>query len=136
LLDFGCVQSYDAARRRAYAELCLAVIGGDGARMATLFDSMGFRSRDGSDEALRTFADLLLEGFRADASFDALHIDGRAAIERVLHLTRNNPIVAIPPDFVLLGRVFAALGGLLMRYRPRVNLLQLLLPSLAKATQQ
>jgi hypothetical protein len=49
-------------------------------------------------------------------------------------MTRDNPIVAIPADFVLLGRVFAALGGLLMRYRPRVNLLQLLLPPLIHAT--
>ncbi len=135
LLDFGCVQAYSAARRRAYAELCLAVLATDAARMATLFVAMGFRSRDGSSDALRAFADLLLDAFRADAAFASRDIDARAALERVLHLTRDNPIVAVPGDFVLLGRVFAVLGGLLMRYRPRVNLLQLLMPPLLCAAR-
>jgi ubiquinone biosynthesis protein len=134
LLDFGCVQAYSAARRRAYAELCLAVLAGNAERMATLFEAMGFRSRDGGSEALRAFADLLLDAFRADTAFAAQEIDARAALERVLHLTRDNPIVAVPGDFVLLGRVFTVLGGLLMRYRPRVNLFQLLLPSLLRAS--
>jgi len=77
----------------------------------------------------------MLEAFRADIDFAAQHIDARAAVERILALTRDNPVVAIPSDFVLLGRVFATLGGLLMRYRPRVNLLQLLLPPLMRALQ-
>jgi predicted unusual protein kinase regulating ubiquinone biosynthesis (AarF/ABC1/UbiB family) len=135
LLDFGCVQTYSAARRRAYAELCMAVLAADSGRMAASFEAMGFRSRDGGIDALRAFADLMLEAFRADIDFAAQHIDARAAVERILAVTRDNPVVAIPSDFVLLGRVFAALGGLLMRYRPRVNLLQLLLPPLMRALQ-
>jgi predicted unusual protein kinase regulating ubiquinone biosynthesis (AarF/ABC1/UbiB family) len=135
LLDFGCVQPYAAARRRTYAELCLAVLAADGARMASLFEAAGFRSRDGGSEGLRAFADLLLEVFRADAMFAGQDVDERAAVERVLSLTRDNPIVAIPGDFVLLGRVFAVLGGLLMRYRPRINLFQLLMPHLLRAAR-
>jgi hypothetical protein len=135
LLDFGCVQRYPAARRRAYAELCIAVLSGDAARMAALFESIGFHTRDGGAAALRAFADLLLEAFRSDASFATQEIDARAAVARVLELTRDNPIVAVPGDFILLGRVFAVLGGLLMRYRPRVNLFQLLVPQLARAAQ-
>ena len=135
LLDFGCVQTYPAARRRAYAELALAVLAGDAARMSSAFEAMGFRSRDGSSEGLRAFADLLLDAFRADVSFAAREIDAQAAVERLLHMTRDNPIVTIPADFVLLGRVFTVLGGLLMRYRPRVNLFQLLMPQLLRAIQ-
>jgi predicted unusual protein kinase regulating ubiquinone biosynthesis (AarF/ABC1/UbiB family) len=135
LLDFGCVQAYGPARRRAYAELCLATLRGDAERMAALFEAMGFRSRDGGCDALRAFADLLLGAFRADATLAVQDIDARAAMERILRLTRENPIVAVPGDFVLLGRVFTALGGLLMRYRPRVNLFQLLMPPLLRAMQ-
>jgi predicted unusual protein kinase regulating ubiquinone biosynthesis (AarF/ABC1/UbiB family) len=133
LLDFGCVQTYPPARRRAYADLALAVLSGDAARMAVAFDEMGFRSRDGGSGALEVYAGLLLEAFRADAPFAARELDAGAAMRRVLELTRDNPIVAIPPDFVLLGRVFAVLGGLLVRYRPRVNLFRLLLPYLNPA---
>lgn len=35
-------------------------------------------------------------------------------------------MVEIPNDFVLLGRVFATLGGLLLRYRPRLDMFSLL----------
>lgn len=135
LLDFGCVQVYAADRRRAYAELCLAVLAGDAERMAVLFDRMGFRSRDGGSEALRAFADLLLDAFRPNTTVALQDIDARAAVERVLQLTRDNPIVAVPGDFILLARVFAVLGGLLMRYRPRINLFQLLMPPLLRAAQ-
>ncbi|HKY91519.1 MAG TPA: hypothetical protein VJM11_10790, partial [Nevskiaceae bacterium] len=135
LLDFGWVQVYSPERRRAYAELALAVIAGDATRMASAFDAMGFRSRDGGTAALQAYASMLLDAFRADVSFAERDVDARAAIQRILELTRDNPIVAIPADFVLLGRVFAVLGGLLMRYRPRVNLFQLLVPHLYVASQ-
>lgn len=133
LLDFGCVQTYSAARRRAYAGLCFAVLAGDGARMAALFAAMGFATRDGDDAALRAFADLLLQAFRVDGEQPLAAVDPSAALERILGLTRDHPIVAVPADFVLLGRVFVTLGGLLMRYRPRVNLFQILLPFVLRA---
>jgi predicted unusual protein kinase regulating ubiquinone biosynthesis (AarF/ABC1/UbiB family) len=134
LLDFGCVQRYPPERRRAYAQLGFAVLAGNAARMAELFVAMGFESRDGGTESLAAFADLMLEAFRADTAASLERIDPQAAMERVLRLTREHPIVAIPGDFVLLGRVFAALGGLLMRYRPRVNLFQIIMPYLARVS--
>jgi predicted unusual protein kinase regulating ubiquinone biosynthesis (AarF/ABC1/UbiB family) len=133
LLDFGCVQRYSPARRRAYAQLGFAVLAGDRERLAELFAEMGFASRDGGTSSLGAFADLMLEAFRSDSAAPLEGVDPAAAMERVLRLTRDNPIVAIPGDFVLLGRVFASLGGLLMRYRPHVNLFQILMPYLARA---
>lgn len=136
LLDFGCVQSYPAERRAAYARLCLAVLVGDGARMAELFAAMGFATRDGDDAALGAFAELFLEAFRADSDQPLAGLEPGAVMQRILHLTRDNPIVAVPPDFVLLGKVFASLGGLLMRYRPQVNLFQILTPFVLRAAQE
>jgi ubiquinone biosynthesis protein len=136
LLDFGCVQSYAAPRRRAYAELCLAILARDAAAMARCFAAMGFRSRDGRDDSLSAFADLMLDAFRIDSLADVDQLDADAAIEKVLRLTRDNPIVAVPGDFVMLGRVFATLGGLVMRYRPRVNLLAIVTPYLLRAATQ
>ena len=104
--------------------------------MAACFDAMGFRSRDGGSDALRAFADLLLEASAPTRrSAHAGHRRRAPPSSACCDLTRDNPIVAIPADFVLLGRVFAALGGLLMRYRPRVNLFQIIFPSLLRATQ-
>lgn len=132
LLDFGNVQSYSAAERRSYAELALSILSRDRERMARLLASIGFRSRSGDVASLEEFAELLLEVFREGElpKFDA---DPRERMERVLELTRENPIVRIPDHFVQLGRVFASLGGLLMRYRPRVDLFQILMPYLIGA---
>ncbi|MDX2169368.1 MAG: AarF/UbiB family protein [Deltaproteobacteria bacterium] len=136
LLDFGCVQTYAPARRRAYAELCLAILARDAATMARCFAAMGFRSRDGRDDSLGAFADLMLDAFRIDSLADVDQLDADAAIEKVLRLTRDNPIVAVPGDFVMLGRVFATLGGLIMRYRPRVNMLAIVTPYLLRAATE
>jgi ubiquinone biosynthesis protein len=136
LLDFGCVQTYPPERRRAYARLCMAVLAGDGTAMAEHFGAMGFATRDGDGAALRAFAEMLLEAFRADSERPLEAIEAGAAMERIVRLTRDNPIVAVPPDFVLLGRVFATLGGLLMRYRPQINLFQILTPFVLRAAEE
>ncbi|MFN8642664.1 MAG: AarF/UbiB family protein [Candidatus Binatia bacterium] len=136
LLDFGCVQRYPPERRAAYARLCLAVLSGDGAGMAREFARMGFATRDGDDAALRAFADLFLAAFRADSDQPLAALEPDAMMRRILLLTRDNPIVAVPTDFVLLGKVFASLGGLLMRYRPQVNLFQILTPYVLRAAQE
>jgi predicted unusual protein kinase regulating ubiquinone biosynthesis (AarF/ABC1/UbiB family) len=137
LLDFGCIERYDAALRRRYAELGSAILARDEARMATLFAEMGFRSRDDDPTALRAYAELLLEAFREEADaaggLEAIARGQPERVERILALTSANPIVRIPGHFVLLGRVFATLGGLLLHHQPRVRLGAVLRPNLATA---
>jgi ubiquinone biosynthesis protein len=136
LLDFGNVEIYPPELRRAYAELAMAILAGNGKRMAELFEMMGFRSRSGDSDSLRAFAELMLEMFRADATLDLTQIDFEAQLDEILRRTRDNPITRIPGHFVQLGRVFAALGGLIVRYRPRLNLFQILMPELLRATSE
>jgi ubiquinone biosynthesis protein len=131
ILDFGSVQHYTRERRRAWAQLGFAIVSGDQAKLAGLFAEIGFESR-GGDASLRAFAELLLEHFRPGARF-AEAFDAQERFESVLALLRENPIVRIPEDFVQLGRIFAALGGLLLRYQPRLDLFGILAPRLAGA---
>lgn len=131
ILDFGSVQHYDRARRRAWAELALAVVMRDETKLTGLFEALGFEPRDG-DDSLRVFADLLLEHFRPDAAL-ALDFDPRERIAKVLDLMRENPVVRIPADFVQLARIFTAAGGLLLRYRPAIDLFATLTPRLTHA---
>jgi ubiquinone biosynthesis protein len=133
LLDFGSVQHYPPRRRRAWAELALAILGRDEARMTRLFAELGFESRDGGQEALRGFAELLLERFREGADPAAAEGDSRARLRALLALLQQSPVLRIPQDFVQLGRIFAALGGLVLRYRPRVDLFALIAPEIAAA---
>jgi ubiquinone biosynthesis protein len=133
LLDFGCVMRLAPERRRAYAELTGAILAGDAAQMATRLEAIGFGARDGDPAQVVRFAELLLDTFRKDVSLDMADLDPQAQLARALELARDNPIVKIPQDFVLLGRVFGSLGGLYLHHRPRIRPLQILLPHLAAA---
>ena len=132
LLDFGCVQEYTPERRRTWAQLGLAILARDEARLRRLFVEAGFRSREDDLGSLRGFAELLLERFREGALLDG-GTSAQARLREAFALVRENPVVRVPADFVALGRVFAALGGLFLRWRPRVDLFATLAPQLVRA---
>lgn len=132
LVDFGCIERHDPATREGYLGLALAVLANDRARMAERFQTLGFRSRDGGVEGLEAYAELFLAAFRDGVGSDT-GAGHAAQVRRILELTEANPIAEIPGHFVLLGRVFASLGGLFARYRPALDLSALLQPRLVAA---
>ncbi len=136
ILDFGSVGVLSREERRAYADLVGRVLLGDAQRVVELLRQLGFETRGGDPMALHRFAELFLDAFRSTSTFDLSAFDPAAQIEEFLRLARENPVVRVPSSVVLLGRVFATLGGLLARYRPRVSLVQILLPHLARAAAQ
>jgi len=131
LLDFGCVQEYTAERRRTWAQLGLAILARDEERLGQLFAEAGFHSREDDLESLRGFAELLLERFRQGMPLEGG--DAQARLFEAFGLLREHPVIRIPADFVALGRVFAALGGLLLHWRPRLDLFATLGPRLLAA---
>jgi ubiquinone biosynthesis protein len=118
LLDFGCVGELDDDVRRAYGGLAGAILGRDAARLAGLLAALGFRARDPA--ALAELAASILP-------VDLSTFDPKAELARALALLRERP--EVPDHFVLLGRVLTALGGLAARYRPRLDLLQIITAS-------
>ncbi|HKE20699.1 MAG TPA: AarF/UbiB family protein [Kofleriaceae bacterium] len=131
LLDFGAVRELGDGARRAYAALTGAVIARDGARAARLMADLGFAVRPGGDpSALLRFADLLLDAFRPAPDRPLADIDPRAAFDETLALGRASPIL-IPDHFVQIGRVLAAIAGLVLAYRPRIALWPLIAPHLS-----
>ncbi len=142
-LDFGCVARLRPEARRAYAAVASAFLTGDTEAMAERLGEMGFRTRSGDSGSLIELAEMMLEAFREGAArgvsgnssgaspFAA--IDPRAQLERVMAIARDNPVVEVPREFVLLGRVFATLAGLLVRYQPRIDLFAIIAPFLSRA---
>jgi ubiquinone biosynthesis protein len=131
LLDFGAVQSISDEVRVAYAELARSVLLGDPQRTARLLHELGFRTRSGSSEPLVEVAERVLELFRAEAAkLDA--IDPAASAAALLAAIEASPVVRLPRHFVLLGRVFATLGGLLLRYRPDIDPFRIIIPYLTQ----
>jgi ubiquinone biosynthesis protein len=144
LLDFGAIRELTPPERRAYAALVAAVIARDRARAAALIAELGFSVRPvapppasspperpaGPDaDVLVEFADLLLDAFRPSPDRPLADLDPRADFERALGLARQTPIL-IPHHFVQIGRVLAALAGLVLGYRPHIALWPLVAPYL------
>jgi predicted unusual protein kinase regulating ubiquinone biosynthesis (AarF/ABC1/UbiB family) len=131
LLDFGAAQALDDDTRRAYADLAGAILTGNPGRAASLLHALGFRTPSGDPGALIEVAELVLELFRSNASTSLADADPERSFAAFLRAIEANPVVQLPGHFVLLGRVFATLGGLLLRYRPQINLFAILVGHLA-----
>jgi aarF domain-containing kinase len=135
MLDFGLAKDLPPGFPAGIARLTLAILGGDRAQVAAAFRALGFRTRDDSDESLWWLGEAFL-GFavRTGRSY--------ADPEMVRHLNaemprimRGNPVVQVPGDVLLIGRVLGLLSGIGKQLGSEVNVAATLLPYLAAAVQ-
>jgi ubiquinone biosynthesis protein len=135
LLDFGCTRELPPGARERYLALVGAFLAGDTPRVSGLLAELGFATASGAPDTLHAFAELLLGEFRqALASGPAALLDPdalRAQLARILAAAQADPVVRIPAEFVMLGRVFLSLGGLFQHYRPRIDYARPLLQALS-----
>ncbi len=130
-LDFGVVLRVEPARRRALAQLGLALIQDDAQAMTRCFESLGFRTASGAPDTLITIGRQLLAPLRSGWTWEGF--DAGAELDRVLGAFRHDDVVAIPPEMVLLGRAFASVAGLLAHHRPDVDVGPAVLTALGHA---
>lgn len=130
ILDFGAVQAYTDAERRGYAELVGAVIRRDPTKIAEKLATLGFQADDPC--ALVTLSEAMLGPFVIGGEVDWDALDPQQEVMRALELLKQHP-VTIPPHFVQLGRVLTAVSGLFMAYKPKVDLVRIVMPAMAKA---
>jgi predicted unusual protein kinase regulating ubiquinone biosynthesis (AarF/ABC1/UbiB family) len=97
LLDFGLTKELPAATRLGFARLVAGAATRDMALIQSAWAELGVRSRDESPAARLELLHLLF-GARDDAA------PVRATLSR-------NPVEAVPPDLMLLGRVIGLLRG-------------------------
>jgi ubiquinone biosynthesis protein len=125
LLDFGCMRTLDAATRAGYRALVRAFIAGDDAALGQLFAQLGFATASGRPDTLLRFAEALLSSFRRGAGEGRFTWPTRdelyAEASQLADAARLDPVVKIPSEFVLIGRVFGTLAGLFQHYRPAID---------------
>ncbi|KPK66842.1 MAG: hypothetical protein AMS21_00055 [Gemmatimonas sp. SG8_38_2] len=137
ILDFGCTKVIETEARRAYAQLLQAFFVQDKKRVSQLLHDLGFRTRSGRPDTLLWFAELMLDKLRAHGSPLTQQMSNAEMIDewiRLLKAAEEDPVVHIPDHFVMIGRVFATLGGLVMHYRPSMDLQRIMLPALLAAS--
>jgi predicted unusual protein kinase regulating ubiquinone biosynthesis (AarF/ABC1/UbiB family) len=132
LLDFGLAKDFAHGFRDALARLTMAIVGGDPRAIAASFRALGFRTREDSDESLAFLGELFLgwalRNGRSFADADMLAQFG-ADMQRVM---RANPVVEVPGDVLLVGRVMGLLSGIGKQLGSPVDLGATLLPYLVR----
>jgi ubiquinone biosynthesis protein len=140
LLDFGCAQELTPEKLRTLVELAKAFVAKDAAGMALHLQQLGFATQSGTLAGIHTYAQTVLDEIGV---VQARGGDWPTQVEVLSQLTvmtrtiANDPVVHLPEEFVMLGRVFGVLSGLFLHYRPDVSvaarILPLVLMALAKA---
>lgn len=131
LIDFGLAKRFPAAFRRSFVELTRAIILKDDLATAKAFQALGFRAKSNDPKTFLALGDAFLgRAVRENRSYaDA---DMVAEVNAMLTRTlRENPVVNVPSDIVLVGRVTGLLAGLAKSLNSQVDLLGTMMPYVA-----
>jgi ubiquinone biosynthesis protein len=131
LIDFGLSKRFPAAFRRAFVELTRSIILKDDAATARAFQDLGFRAKRNDPKTFIALGDAFLG--RAVRE-NRVYADQEMVAEINAMLTRTlkeNPVVEVPTDIVLVSRVTGLLSGLAKTLNSQVDLLATMMPYVA-----
>jgi ubiquinone biosynthesis protein len=130
LLDFGLAKDFAPGFRERMARLTAAIVSGEPAAVAAAFRALGFRTRDDSDESLVMLGEVFLGwAVRNGRSFADPEMLAHFGTE-MPRVMRQNPVVQIPGDVLLVGRVMGLLSGIGKQLGTDVDLGATLMPYL------
>jgi predicted unusual protein kinase regulating ubiquinone biosynthesis (AarF/ABC1/UbiB family) len=136
LLDFGLAKDLPPGFSARIATLVAAIVGGDRATVARAFRDLGFKTRDDSDESLwwlgEAFLGFAIRQKKSYADPDVVKLFN-AEIPRVM---RANPVIELPGDVLLIGRVLGLLSGISKQLGSEVDAQQMLLPYLGRVMME
>ncbi len=128
LLDFGLAKDFPAAFREGIVRLTLAMLTSDQAGIIQAFRDLGFKTRNGSLDAMVQVADLLVGNVikrgKAYADQDLM----KEMSDELPRALRSNPIVEVPGDILLVSRVMGLLSGLGKSLDSRVDMMRTMMP--------
>lgn len=128
LLDFGLAKDFPPSFRDGVVRLTFAILTGDRAAMLRAFEELGFKTRNGSPDSLVTLSEAFLGSAvkRGKAYADKDMVEEFS--EELPKTLKANPVVEVPGDVLLIGRVMGLLSGLGKSLDSQVNLLATLMP--------
>jgi ubiquinone biosynthesis protein len=130
LLDFGLAKDFPPGFREGVMRLTAAIVGGEAAAIAAAFRALGFRTREDSDESLAWLGEAFLGwAVRNGRSFASPEMIAEFG-ESMPRVMRANPLVAVPGDVLLVGRVMGLLSGIGKQLGSEVDVGAALLPYL------
>ena len=132
LLDFGLAKEFQPGFREGVTRLVLAIMQNDRREIAAAFRALGFRTRNpNDDESLALLGEVFLgwaiKNGRAYANAELIE----QINTEVPDVMKKNPLVEVPGDILLVGRVMGLLSGISKQLGSDVDPGAALLPYLA-----
>jgi predicted unusual protein kinase regulating ubiquinone biosynthesis (AarF/ABC1/UbiB family) len=120
ILDFGLSKELPEGYGLGLFELMFSLMTLNEAAMIRAFRELGFQTRTGDSDTFVALARRMLS--RSDTgSFEGEFTEEMT--DELFDAIRENPVVSVPSDFVLVGRVFAFLSGIAHTLGGRANVL-------------
>jgi predicted unusual protein kinase regulating ubiquinone biosynthesis (AarF/ABC1/UbiB family) len=134
LLDFGLAKELSATFRQDIGRLVLAIMSGDATAIAAAFRTLGFRTRNDSDESLAMLGEALIGwAIRNGKSYPDAEMLAHFNEEMPRHM-KANPLVEVPGDVLLVGRMMGILSGIGKQLGAQIDVGAVLLPYLVAAS--
>ncbi len=131
-VDFGLSKGFTPPFLRAFVKLTYAILNSDEATTAAAFHELGFRTRSDDPKTFVALGDAFLgRAVRENRTYADPEMAGEvnAMLTRTL---KENPVVEVPGDIVLVGRVTGLVAGLSKTLGSEVDLLDTMMPYVAR----
>ncbi len=131
-VDFGLSKGFTPAFLRAFVKLTHAILSNDDATTAEAFRELGFRTKTDDPKTFVALGDAFLgRAVRENRTYADPDMAGEinAMLTRVL---KENPVVEVPGDIILVGRVTGLVAGLNKTLGSEVDLLNTMMPYVAR----
>jgi predicted unusual protein kinase regulating ubiquinone biosynthesis (AarF/ABC1/UbiB family) len=121
LLDFGLAKELPEGFGLGLFELMFSMMTLNESAMIRAFRELGFETRTGDPNTFLQIARRMME--RSDTGrFEGEFTEDMT--DELFEAIREDPVVSVPSDFVLVGRVFALLSGIAHTLGHRANVLE------------
>jgi len=127
LIDFGQAKDLGPAFQEVLVRFTRTLLSGNNAAMGAAFRDLGFRTKKDDTTGYEELGDAYFgRATRHVQETGAGWTEGEVfeqSYEDVGKLMRKNPLTAIPPELLMIGRVFGLLNGLSKTLQARTNML-------------
>jgi predicted unusual protein kinase regulating ubiquinone biosynthesis (AarF/ABC1/UbiB family) len=125
ILDFGLAKELPKNFGLALFELMFSMMTFNEAAMIRAFSQLGFRTKTGDESTFVELAHRMI-GASDDGTFRGEFTEEMT--DELFEAIRENPIVEVPTDFVLVARAFSLLSGIAHTLGHRANVLDTMGP--------
>ena len=135
-VDFGQAKELTADFRRSFAMFTKAILDSEDDTMGEALRSLGFRTKQDDHDGYVALGNAYMGDVVRSGYGETGYMDLETATEsydEIVRLVKQNPLAAMPPEMLMVGRVFGLLSGLSKHLDARTDFREVFGPFLEDA---